>query len=55
MTNKEAIEWLSPVTSPFVIGEYRRKYGEKATMNKLNEAIEVACTALRKMDIKRVK
>ena len=55
MTNKEAIEWLSPDTSPYVIVEYRRKYGKKATMEKLNEAIDVACTALRKMDIKRVK
>lgn len=55
MTNKEAIEWLSPVTSPFVIGKYREEHGEKAAMAKLNEAIDVACRALRTADIKRIK
>lgn len=55
MTNKEAITWLSPKSSPEVIRDYKWKHGEAATMEKLNEAIDLACIALRKMDIKRVK
>lgn len=55
MTNKEAISWLSNETSAYTIRRYKETHGEKATLCKLQEAIDVAVAALKRDDIRRVK
>lgn len=56
MTNKEAIMWLSNETSAQTITEYKKKYGEKASLEKVYEAVDVAVEALRIVDrFKRIK